>query len=92
MLGFHGCSGFSLGAESGGCFLVAVHGFLIVEASLVAEHGLWGMRASVAVAPGSVTAAPGHCGMGSALVAHGFRCSTAYVILPDLGLNPCLLH
>ena len=79
MRGFHHCSGFSLGAESGGCFLVA-------------EHGLWGMRASVAVAPGSVTAAPGHCGMGSALVAHGFRCSTAYVILPDLGLNPCLLH
>ena len=52
---------------------------------------------SVLVAPGhygsgSVLVAPGHHGTGSVLVAHGFRCSTACVILPDLGLNSCLLH
>ena len=59
MLGFHCCcSGFSLGAESGGYFLVAVHGCLIMEAALAAEHGLQGVSASVAVAPGSVIAAP----------------------------------
>ena len=59
MLGFHCCcSGFSLGAENGGYFLVAGHGCLIVEAALVAERGLQGMSASVAVAPGSVIAAP----------------------------------
>ena len=38
-----------------------------------------------------------HCGSpalqtGSVRVAHGLSCSVAYVILPDLGLNPCLLH
>ena len=59
VLGFHCCcSGFSLGAESGGYFLAAVHGCLIVEAALAAEHGLQGVSASVAVAPGSVIAAP----------------------------------
>ena len=38
------CSGFSL---------VAVPGLLIVAASLVAEHGPWGLRASAPVAPAS---------------------------------------
>ena len=34
------CLGFSLSAVSGGYSLAAVHGLLIVVASLVAEHGL----------------------------------------------------
>lgn len=49
---FSGCVGFSLllrlslDAASRGCSLVAAHGFLTALASLVAEHGLWGLRAS----------------------------------------------
>ena len=35
-----------------GATLVAVHGILIVVASFVVEHGLWGTRVSVAVAHG----------------------------------------
>ena len=31
-------------------------------------------------------------GTGSIVVVHGFSCSTACGILPDRGLNPCLLH
>ena len=37
---FFGSSGFSLVAASGDYSLVAVHGLLIEEASLAAEHGL----------------------------------------------------
>ena len=40
VLNLHCCLGFSLSAVSGGYSLVAVHGILIVVASLVAEHGL----------------------------------------------------
>ena len=40
--------GLSLVAESRDYFLVVVHGLLVGVASLVAEHGLWGMWASVA--------------------------------------------
>ena len=38
--------GLSLVVMSGGCSLVALHGLLIVVASLVAEHRLWGTGAS----------------------------------------------
>ena len=34
----------------------------------------------------------GSRGAGSAIVAHGPSCSTAYGILPDQGSNPCPLH
>ena len=34
------CAGFSLVVASGGSSRVAVHGFLVAVASLVAEHGL----------------------------------------------------
>ena len=37
----------SLVAESGGSSRVVVHGLLTAAASLVAEPGLWGTRASV---------------------------------------------
>ena len=42
--------GFFLAVESRGSSLVVVCGLLIVVASLLAEHGLWGAQASVAVA------------------------------------------
>ena len=53
----------SLVAENKGYFLV-VHGYLIVVASLVSEHGFSGMWASVVVAhrflnAGSVVVGPG---------------------------------
>ena len=35
-----------------GLLFAAVHGFLTVVASLVTKHGLQGVRASVAAAPG----------------------------------------
>ena len=42
---------FSLVVESAGSSLVVMCMLLIVVASLVAEHGLQGMQASVVVAP-----------------------------------------
>ena len=41
------CVGFSLVVASRGCSVVVVHGLLILVASLVAEHKLWGRQASV---------------------------------------------
>ena len=38
--------------ESKGCSLVVVHGLLIAVASLIGEHGLWGVQASGVVALG----------------------------------------
>ena len=46
------CEGFSLVAMSGGYSPVAVLRHLIVAASLVVEHGLWGVRASGGAGPG----------------------------------------
>ena len=46
--------GFSLVVASGGYSLVVVLGLLIVVASLVAEHGLWGSWASAVGAQGLV--------------------------------------
>ena len=51
MLGLRGCAGFSLAVECGGCCLVVVCWLLTAVVSL-AEHGLWGAQASVAVARG----------------------------------------
>ena len=45
------CAGYSLVAASGSCSLLVVHEFLIVEASLGAEHRLCGSQASVVAAP-----------------------------------------
>ena len=52
VLGLHCYVGFSLVVASRGCSLVAVLRLLTEVASLVEEHGLWGARASVVVAPG----------------------------------------
>ena len=55
VLGLHGCAGFSLVVASGGYSPGANHRLLTVVASLDAEHGLSGKRASVVAA----------CGLGS---------------------------
>ena len=52
MPGLRCCMHFSLVATSRGYSLVAVCMLLTEVASLVEEHGLWGARASVVVAPG----------------------------------------
>ena len=39
------------GGVWGDCYLVALPGFLILVASLVGEHGLYGTQASVVVPP-----------------------------------------
>ena len=52
VLGLHSCVGFSLVAESGGCCFIVV-------ASLVVEHGLWGIWASVVAACRPSSTAPG---------------------------------
>ena len=52
VLGLHCCQGFSLVADSGGDSLVAVRRLLIAVASLVVEHRLWGMQASVVLVHG----------------------------------------
>ena len=49
VLGLRYCLGFSLVAASGGCSQVVMPGLLLVLASLVAEHELWGTCASVIV-------------------------------------------
>ena len=51
-LDLHCCAGFSLVASSRGYSVVMVCRLLIAVASLVAEHRLWGTRASAAEAPG----------------------------------------
>ena len=50
VLGLGYCASLSLVAESGGYSLVAVHEFLNVVTSLVVEHGLWPVWASVVAA------------------------------------------
>ena len=49
VLGLCFCMGFSLVAMSRGYSLLAVLGFLIAVVSLVAEHKLWRVQASVVV-------------------------------------------
>ena len=66
-------------------FFAVVRRLLIVVASLVAEHGLLGARASVVVARGVQSA-------GSVVVAHGLSCSVACGVFLDQGLNLCPLH
>ena len=46
-----GAHGLSLLVARGGYTLVVAHGLLIGEAALVGERWLWGMSASVVVAP-----------------------------------------
>ena len=77
--------GFSVVAESRGSSLVAVHRLLIAVASLVAEHGLWGARASAVSGPGLQST-------GSIVVVHRLSCSTARGTFPGQTSSPRLLH
>ena len=52
VLGIHCCTASSLVVANGGCSLAAVCRLLIAVASLVAEHRLQGMQASVVAACG----------------------------------------
>ena len=78
------CRFFSSCGERGPLFL-ALCRLLTVVASLVAEHELWGVRASVVVAPKLQSTV-------SIVVVHRLSCSAASGIFPDQGLNLCLLH
>ena len=77
------CRFFSSCGERGLLFIAVCR--LLVVASLVAEHELWGMRASVVVAPKLWSTV-------SIVVAPKFSCSATYGTFPDQGLNLCLLH
>ena len=59
--------------------------FFIAVASLVALHGLWGVKASG-------VAALRLWSSGSVDVLHGLSCSAAHGILPGQRLDLCLLH
>ena len=74
-----------------GCSLVAVHGLIIVVASLVAEYGLCSARASV-VSACELSSWSSQASEHRLSMAHGLSCSTACGILLDQGSNPCLLH
>ena len=63
-------------------------GLLAPVAPLVAEHGLWGSQASVLVARGLSSLAPGLKSTGSVLTAHKLGCSVASAIFPNQGPNP----
>ena len=83
MLGL-GCCAVSLVAGSGGYFLVAVPGLLVVVASFVVERGLQGVLASAFVAPRLSI-------VGLEFVMHRLGFSGALGMLPDQGSNPCPL-
>ena len=96
-LGLRCCTGVSLVAASRGytrvvgpglhwgCSLVGMQALLIVMASLVVEHGLRSVRASVVAAPRLESTS-------SVVVVRRLSCSTACGIFWDEGLNSCLLH
>ena len=81
LLGLHCCGGvLSPVAASRGYAVVAVSGFLMAVASLVAEqglqvHGLQELQHS-----------------GSGVVVHGLSCPEGCEIFLDQGLDPCLLQ
>ena len=87
MLGLRCCVGFSLVVASRGYSPVVVCGLLITVVSLVTEHGLDGVWASVFVAHGLTRMAPGLSSCDA-----GFSCFRAGGIFQDQGLNPCLLR
>ena len=80
MLGLHCSTGFSL---------VAGHKLLIAVASLVVEHGLQDLKASVG---GQVGSAGGLSTCSSLAGMCGLSCSATCGIFPDLGSNSCPSH
>ena len=93
VLGLRHCSWASSSFGSGGCSLVRALGLLVAVVSLVAEHRLRGAKASVVVALG-LSSCISHWlqSTGPIFGAHRLSCFEACGILPDQGLNPCLLH
>ena len=84
MLGLRCCPSFSLVAASGGYALVAVRMRLLAAvAFLVAELGLWGVCASVAVARGLGSSHVWALGQGLTAVVHRVCCSVACGIFQD---------
>ena len=90
--GLRCCVGFSLPEATGGYSLVVVHGLLITLVSLVAEHGLSGVWALVAVAHGLTSCGSwaleyrlNSCGVQSKLLHSSWD-------FPEQGSNLCLLH
>ena len=82
----------SLVAASGGYSLVVVHGLLIALASLVAEHGLWGTWASVAVSYRLSSCGSQSLECSSVVVADRLSCPKTYGIFPHQGSHLCPLH
>jgi len=85
VLGLHCCMQAFSRCREQGLLLVAVHGLLIVVASLAVEHRLLDTRASVVAAHGLYSS-------GSVVVVHRLSCSVACRIFLDRGLNLCPLH
>ena len=90
VLGLLCCMGFSPLSASRGYCLAVLLGLLIAVDSLVAEHGLQGVYASVGAADGFSTPRLG--AHSSRAVLHWLSCCAVYRIFPGQGLNLCLLH
>ena len=84
LLGIHCCTVFSLVEVSGG-YSTAMLWLIIVVASLIVEHGLWGTRALVVATHGLSS-----CGFWA--LGHGLNSYGPCGIVLDQGSNPCLLH
>ena len=80
------CTAFS-GCSDQGLLIAAVHGLLIVVASLVADHGLWACGLQLVVACELQLTS-----LGSVVATHRLSCSMTCGLFPHLGLNPCPLH
>ena len=81
--------GLSLDAANGGYSLVAVYRPLIVAASVVAEHRLWGLWASVAVARGFSATGTNHVGTNHALDHRINRCGMQALLFHSMWDLPC---
>ena len=100
LLFISGCAGssllcseaISLVTVTGGYSLVVVHGLLIALASLVAEHGLWGTWASVAVSYRLSSCGSQSLECSSVVVADRLSCPKTYGIFPHQGSHLCPLH
>ena len=91
-LGLHCCARAFSSCGNWGLLFVAVHGLLIVVASLATEHGLQVHGLQQLWHLDSVVVARGLQSTGSVVVAHGLSCSIACGIFPDQGSKPCPLN
>ena len=75
-----------------GLLFIAVHGLLIVVASLVAEHECQGAQVQQLGPVGSIIAVPSLYSIDSIVTAQRLSCFEACGIFLDQGLHPHLLH